>query len=559
MHEAGSSAPDDGRSRQRLQDAVGEDYLVGRLIGRGGFADVFEASDPRLERSVAIKAIRPELVATDGWAERFQREARAMARLRHPNVMEIYTVGEADGVAYFVMPLIDGESLAARLEREGSLPVAVATRILVEAAGALDAAHRIGMVHRDVKPDNILLEGERGRVVIADFGIAKALELDSSVLTGTGMFVGTPRYMSPEQAVGDDLDHRSDIYSLGVVAFEAIAGRLPFEARSAQALVAKHLTEEPPSLTTLRAECPERLARAVRRCLAKDPGDRWASLADLVAELEGSEDPVGPTGTGIESAVGRRGEARGPEGGGTPEARSRDRAVAALHRMALSVSVALAALIVADAVLGFGGLSAWVAPAGVAYVAVRAGRLWREGFEWQELLPWRTGGPVGVGRPLADDEDAAAGRFATLVHGCTGDRATIVKAFADLPRQEQARFPRLRETTETLAQRVKHVARKVVTLEDRIADTAKRVDRGEEGGGADGAIPSSALSRHSARLHELTSARDEAAAELRTCVSGLADIRDAITEQLRMDASLGMDELERALSRAAAYLGQRAE
>jgi hypothetical protein len=424
----------------------------------------------------------------------------------------------------------------------------VATRILVEAAGALDAAHRIGMIHRDVKPDNILLEGERGRVVIADFGIAKALELDSSVLTGTGMFVGTPRYMSPEQAVGDDLDHRSDIYSLGVVAFEAIAGRLPFEARSAQALVAKHLTEEPPSLTTLRAECPERLARAVRRCLAKDPGDRWASLADLVAVLEGAEDPRAATGTEIESAGGRRGEAR-----------SRDRAVAALHRMALSVSVALAALVVADAVLGLGGLSAWVAPAGVAYVAVRAGRLWREGFEWHELLPWRTGGPVGVGRPLADDEDAAAGRFATLVHGCTGDRATIVKAFADLPRQEQARFPRLRETTETLAQRVKHVARKVVTLEDRIADTAKRVDRGEEGGGADGAIPSSALSRHSARLHELTSARDEAAAELRACVSGLADIRDAITEQLRMDASLGMDELERALSRAAAYLGQRAE
>jgi hypothetical protein len=536
---------DEERSRQRLQGAVGDAYRIGRLIGSGGFAEVFEAADPRLGRSVAIKALRPDLVVSRELVERFQREARAMAGLRHPHVMEIYTVGEAGGVAYFVMPLIAGGSLGGRLDREGRLSIGEATRILLEAARALDAAHRSGTIHRDIKPDNILLEGADGRVVITDFGIAKALSTQSGALTGTGMFMGTPRYVSPEQAVGDDVDHRSDIYSLGVVAFQMIAGRLPFEARSAQALVAQHLTEEAPALWTLRPECPEPVAHVVQRCLAKDPGDRWGSLADMVAVLEGRAAPPALVVADVT-----------PESG-TPVASAARHPVERLHLTALGLLGGAAVLGGVDAALGLGGISAWVALACALYVAGRAGRLWAGGHEWKEILV--PGAAAAAARVVATEDlpgllDGEFGRFGTLVHECTADRAAILKALAGMPRQEQSRFPHLQAATEGLLHRIRHLARKVTTLEERVADTAKRIE--SERGERDGADPAGAA-RYAARLQELAGARDEAATELRAAVARLEDLRDALVERLPLDATTGVLDVDRSLRLAVEYLGRR--
>jgi len=533
---------DEERSRRRLQGAVGDAYRIGRLVGRGGFAEVFEAEDPRLGRSVAIKALRPDLVVSQELVTRFQREARAMAGLRHPHVMEVYTVGEADGVAYFVMPLISGESLAGRLEREGRLPVDEATRILLQAAGALDAAHRSGTVHRDIKPDNILLEGPEARVVITDFGIAKALTTQNVGLTGTGMFMGTPRYASPEQAVGDEVDHRSDIYSLGVVAFQMIAGRPPFEARTAQALVAQHLTEEAPPLWTLRPDCPEGLAHVVQRCLSKDPGDRWGSLADLVAAVEGRAAPPSVVVTDLTPASGTA-SAPGP-------------AVDPVRRLqltAVGMVIGAALLVGIDATLGLGGISAWIAAGCAIYIAARAGRLWAAGHEWKEILVPGAAPRVIATEDLPGVADGEFGRFGTLVHECTADRAAIMKAFGEMPRQEQARFPHLRDATEGLLHRVRHLARKVTTLEERVADTAKRIER--DGGGGDGGA---GASRYTARLQELDAARDEVATELRVSVARLEDLRDALVERFALDGTTGALDVERSLRLAVEHLRQRA-
>ena len=557
-------ASDEERSRRRLQSAVGSDYRIGRLIGRGGFAEVFEAEDARLGRKVAIKVVRPDLLVSGQLLARFQREARAIAGLRHPNVMEVYTVGEKGGVAYFVMPLVDGESLQERIERVGALPLDEAKAILVQAAGALAAAHRAGTVHRDVKPDNILLEGDPPRVLIADFGIAKALGEDTSQLTGSGVFVGTPQYMSPEQATGDGTDHRSDIYALGVVAFHMIAGRLPFEARSVQAIIAKHLTEPPPPLWTVRSDCPERLARIVERCLAKDPGERWASLAEMVEALEGdSELPARPTSIGVPGWDGRAPPAAAGAATAADAVAALDAPLVAFRRVAAGVGIGAVLLVVLDAVLGLGGLSAWVFVAAAAYLAARASRLWTAGYEWRDLVrspePGDAQRIITLDTPLSVLHGEDFGRFGSLVHGCTSDRAAIVRAFTTVPGQERKRFPELAATVDVLVARIKHLARKVVTLEERIAETVQRLDRGREAGpGTDPELATSALSRHAARLQELNSARDEAAAELRACVSRLEELRDTLTDRLRLDPARALDELTRTLGEANAYLSQRA-
>src|SRR5919197_238943 len=215
----------------RLIQALGNSYTVEGEIGRGGMGVVFNARDERLKRKVAIKVLPPELAFREEIRLRFLREAETAARLSHPHIVPIHAVGEGpEGLVYFVMAYVDGESLAARLKRRGHLAAEEARRILMETADALGAGHALGIVHRDVKPDNILLEGSRGRVVLTDFGIAKALTSSTGpgTLTATGVAIGTPHYMSPEQAAGDrEIDGRSDIYSLGVVGYQMLAGGAP--------------------------------------------------------------------------------------------------------------------------------------------------------------------------------------------------------------------------------------------------------------------------------------------------------------------------------------------
>jgi eukaryotic-like serine/threonine-protein kinase len=277
----------DREARARLEQALGPTYELRELLGRGGFGDVYAAWDVRLKREVAIKALRADLVVTGGMLERFRREAEAAAGLRHPHIVPIYAVGEEGNVAWFAMPLVKGDSLRTVMEREGPFAPAEARRILREAASALAAAHAAGIIHRDIKPDNIMLEGPERRVLLMDFGIAKAVAEAEHGLTGSGFILGTPQYMSPEQAAGERIiDGRSDLYSLGVVGYQMLAGKAPFEGTSPGALIVGHVTQPPPPLQEVRPDLPAPLASTVMRCLAKQPADRWDSAEQLVRALD---------------------------------------------------------------------------------------------------------------------------------------------------------------------------------------------------------------------------------------------------------------------------------
>src|SRR3989475_5780348 len=274
----------------RLRKALGSSYTIAGEIGRGGMGVVYQARDERLKRQVAVKVLPPELAFREEIRIRFLREAETAAQLSHPHIVPIHSVGEgSDGLVYFVMAYVDGESLAARLKRRGRLPPEEARRVMIETADALGAAHAVGIIHRDVKPDNILLEGSRGRVVVTDFGIAKALSstTGSATLTATGVAIGTPHYMSPEQAAGDrEIDGRSDIYSLGVVAYQMLAGELPFQAPTVPGILMKHITERAPLITDRRPGVLQDLAGRAIRALYKSPEDRWPTADALRRALE---------------------------------------------------------------------------------------------------------------------------------------------------------------------------------------------------------------------------------------------------------------------------------
>ena len=259
----------------RLVVAVGTQYLVDAEIGRGGMAVVYRATDLRLNRRVAIKVLPPELAFNADVRERFLREAQTAAQLSHPGIVPIYTVDEREGIVYFVMALVDGESLAERLVREPRLPIPDARRLLAAVADALAYAHEQGVVHRDVKPDNIMIDRPSGRPLVTDFGIARAAQGDTR-LTVTGVAIGTPAYMSPEQALGErELDGRSDIYSLGVIGYQLLAGETPFKASNTPAMLVKHVSETPRPLSVLRPDAPVGLAYAIAKALAKKPEERW--------------------------------------------------------------------------------------------------------------------------------------------------------------------------------------------------------------------------------------------------------------------------------------------
>ncbi len=244
-------------------------YVIESELGTGAMAVVFLAHDLKHDRSVAIKVLKPELASAIG-GDRFQREIEVVAGLTHPHILPLYDSGEAAGLLYFVMPYIEGESLRGRLKREGRLPIRDAIRITREIADALGFAHRHGIIHRDVKPGNILLTEHHAR--LADFGIAHLAETEGGTLTGTGLALGTPAYFSPEQATGDrDLDGRSDIYSLGCVLYEALTGQPPFTATSVRALIMHHIIDAPPQVRELRPEVSEGIEAVVQTALRKEP------------------------------------------------------------------------------------------------------------------------------------------------------------------------------------------------------------------------------------------------------------------------------------------------
>jgi len=270
---------------ERVTAALGDRYTIEREAGRGGMAVVFLAEDLRHHRQVAIKVLHPELTATLG-AERFLHEIEIVAGLQHPHILPLYESGEADGLLYYVMPYAEGESLRQRLDREKQLAVDESVRITVEVADGLDYAHRKGVVHRDIKPGNILLA--EGHATIADFGIARAIEAaQAERVTSTGLAVGTPLYASPEQATGaETLDGRTDVYSLACVLYEMLAGEPPLTGTTPQMIQARRMSETPTALHSLRDTVPAALDAVIARALARVPADRYATAAQLGQALQ---------------------------------------------------------------------------------------------------------------------------------------------------------------------------------------------------------------------------------------------------------------------------------
>ena len=269
----------------RLSAALADRYRIERELGQGGMATVYLAEDLKHHRKVALKVLKPELSAAVG-ADRFLREIRIAANLTHPHIVPLHDSGAAGDALYYVMPYIEGESLGARLRRDGSLPVEEGVQILRDVADALAFAHERGIVHRDIKPENVMLTG--GHAVVADFGVAKAVtEGAGDTLTTAGMAVGTPAYMAPEQVAADPgVDHRADLYALGTLAYEMLAGRTPFTGLTPQGYLAAQVMKTPEPVTAHRTDCPAALESVVMRCLAKEPADRWQSAVEIRAECD---------------------------------------------------------------------------------------------------------------------------------------------------------------------------------------------------------------------------------------------------------------------------------
>ena len=268
----------------RLRRALADSYAIERELGRGGMAVVYLARDLKHDREVALKVLRPELAASIG-ASRFLREIRIEASLQHPHILPLHDSGEADGLLFYSMPFVEGESLRARIEREEQLSVEAAVAIATDVAQALDHAHGLGVVHRDIKPENILLTGDSA--LVADFGIASAMaEAGAETLTESGVAIGTPAYMSPEQAGGRNVDGRSDIYALGCVLFEMLVGEPPFTGRTPQAIIARHMQERVPSIEVVRPGLPPHVIDVIESSLAKVPADRFSTAAEFAAALQ---------------------------------------------------------------------------------------------------------------------------------------------------------------------------------------------------------------------------------------------------------------------------------
>jgi serine/threonine-protein kinase len=352
-----------------FQAALAGRYSLERELGRGGMGVVYLAREVRLDRPVAIKLLPPSTTADPRLRERFLREARTAAKLSHPNIIPIHAVEEIGEFVFFAMAYVDGETLTERVRQRGPMPPSEAARVLRDVAWALAYAHGQGVIHRDVKPDNILLEQATGRVLVADFGIAGVVAGAGGLVAGE--IVGTPEFMSPEQALGEAVDARSDLYSLGVVGYFAFSGTLPFEAEKATEVLARQVTEPAPPLATASPGVPRRLAQAIDRCLAKDPAERpdgTAALADqLTHALEQRRDlPVA-----LRAFV--KHDAR-LDGSGV-----------LVYPFALMVAAPLSAWLAGSIPVGFATLGAGLSVVPLGVLLNRARRLLRTGFDHSDI------------------------------------------------------------------------------------------------------------------------------------------------------------------------------
>jgi Protein kinase domain len=512
----------------RLGEALGDAYTIEGEVGRGGMGVVYRARDERLQRRVAIKVLPPELAFQKDIRERFTREAQTAARLSHPHIVPIHTVGEGQGLVYFVMGYVDGESVAGRIRRRGKLPVDEARRIMMESADALSAAHALSIIHRDIKPDNILLEGSRGRVMVTDFGIAKALSSTSgATLTGAGVAIGTPAFMSPEQAAGErEIDGRSDVYSLGVVSYQMLTGELPFSAPTVAGILMKQITEPAPDVRDRRPDVPEDLALAVSRCLEKDPENRWPSADALRRSLESrSVSGYRPTGTSFrgqryealpEPRPGSGGRARGSTGtsrrppdlrsgvggrplpGGRGEAALRRRDYRDRNAKDLPVPDTGEPRIVQKV---RGQFASWAAVSlGCLGINVATGihdpwflfptfgmgigllrnyaQLWQAGYSWRDVLTRPPApdavettlvkGTARLARQLPPPKADEYGAHIGAIQQVQSDRQAILGLMEKLPSSERKMLPEVQQTANALYERATDLARTLHAMDSNM-------------------------------------------------------------------------------------------
>jgi serine/threonine protein kinase len=597
----------------RLAEALGTAYTIEGEIGRGGMGVVYRARDERLQRRVAIKVLPPELAFQQDIRERFTREAQTAARLSHPHIVPIHTVGEGDGLVYFVMGYVDGESVAARIRRRGRLPVEEARRIMKETADALSAAHSVSIIHRDIKPDNILLEGTRGRVMVTDFGIAKALSSTSgATLTGIGVAIGTPAFMSPEQAAGErDIDGRSDLYSLGIVTYQMLTGELPFSAPSVAGILMKQITEAAPDLRRRRPDIPEDLALAVARCLEKDPENRWATADALRRALESRAvtgyEPTGaqrgPAGGRGSVAAGQRGSENVRRSVRTPNDRAALRRLEPLpapqprrpatpprrrdrHHEPPVPDTGEPKIIQRVR----GQFASWAAvSAGCMGINVATGiehpwflfpmfgmgigllknyaTLWQAGYSWRDVLSRppapdalettkSRGGRQARTQPLPTADEYGSQLGAVMqVHG---DRVAILKLLARLPASERKMLPEVETTADALYERATDLARTLHAMDTNLdAESLTQIDDriaglSREPDDTERARRLGLLQRQRQTITDLRGRRAQVASHLESCVLAMQNVRFDLLRLRSAGVGAVLDDLTQATQQAKA-------
>ena len=522
----------DAELRSHVERSLDATYELDREIGRGGMGIVYRAKDRRLKRTVAIKLLPPELAFRSEIRSRFLKEAETAAQLSHPNIVPIYSVDEKDGLVYFVMAYIDGDNLAKRIHDRGPMDPVEVRRVLRAVADALAYAHSHGVVHRDIKPDNILLDAQNNRPMVTDFGIARAItEGGDARLTATGVAIGTPAFMSPEQSAGDrDLDGRSDLYSLGVVAYQMLCGELPFVANNTPALLVKHLSERPVPIDQRIAGVPPDLARAVMLCLEKSPDDRFGNAQALVTALDTGEVPDLPVPrapTGLEPAYANsvRPILTGSTGAyvaSDAELARWDASAVVKFRKRLAPFLVVGGAVIVLAILGIVNVTGLLGLVAV-WMAFQYAKLWSDGYDWHDVFRqprdrmimdvtgelvdevqayWNKqkraevrerhrqridspglftpSTPVG-GRPVqiqaAESAALASGLHAAVARQSISDRNEILRQVESLPKGDRARIPGVIEAAQKLSANVVGIVGALAEL-DRAAgpQSAESID-----------------------------------------------------------------------------------
>ena len=543
---------------------------------------VFNARDERLKRRVAIKVLPPELAFREEIRLRFLREAETAARLSHPHIVPIHTVGEGpDGLVYFVMTFVDGESVGQRLKRRGRLPPEEARRILIETADALGAAHSVGIIHRDVKPDNILLEGSRGRVVVTDFGIAKALSSTTGggTLTATGVAIGTPHFMSPEQAAGDrEIDGRSDLYSLGVVGYQMLTGDLPFNAPTVPGILMKQITELPAPIESKRPDVPEDLSACVMRCLEKEPEHRWPTADGLRRALEARNTPAyrpraqrSPMAAAPRRAVDA--VPRSPEIPRRPSRRSKKQeeigpggeanAVRRMRSAFVSWASVCGGLALLDLVQGGGlGWSLWVAVPWAGFgLFPQYMKLWDQGYGWRDVLhrPAAADAKLGAGaRSLPQPTGEEFGRHAGVIQQSRQDREAILTILERLPASERKLMPDVMPTVDALLKRAEDLARVLQSMSagvdddslTRIDDRLAAIKNQPPGAERDRQV--GLLERQRQALQDLNDRRRRVEDQVESCVLAMQNVRFDLLRLKSAGVAAVLDDLTQATQAARA-------